>query len=146
MPMIKSETRILIVDDRERTVRTMRRLLMQEGYQVITALDGLAGLEKARQIRPDLVILDVMMPGLDGYEVCRRLHLDPETTHIPVILLTGVGRVDTPAVKGAALRTRVQQQEKGFDSGAVEFLTKPITKEKLLERVKSILWLGGSLG
>ena len=143
--MIKSEARILIVDDRERTVRTMRRLLMQAGYQVITALDGLAGLEKAREKRPDLIILDVMMPGLDGYEVCRRLQQDPETDHIPVILLTGMGRVDAPAVKGAALRTRVQQQEKGFDSGAVEFLTKPITKEKLLDRVKSVLWLGGSL-
>lgn len=140
-----SKARILIVDDRERTVRTMRRLLMQAGYQVITALDGLAGLKKARQELPDLIILDVMMPGLDGYEVCRRLQLDPETTHIPVILLTGVGRVDTPTVRGAALRTRIGQQEKGFDSGAVEFLTKPITKEKLLNRVKSILWLGGSL-
>jgi two-component system alkaline phosphatase synthesis response regulator PhoP len=101
-----------------------------EGYQVLTALDGEQALEKARAERPDLIVLDIMMPKLDGYETCKMLKADPETRSIPIILLSAKGRnID---------------QKIGFEVGADDYITKPFSPRKLVERINSILGQGNS--
>ena len=136
---MESKARILVVDDRERTVRAIQRVLQKEGYEVLTAFDGVTGLKKICEEKPDLIILDIMMPGMDGYEVCRRLQRNPATARIPVLMLTGKGRLD---YKGPGFRVRVQEQVDGYDAGAVEFLTKPIGAKELVKRVRGLLWMG----
>jgi two-component system cell cycle response regulator len=116
--------RILVVDDIEANVRLLQAKLQAEYYDVLTASDGTSALEVAARERPDLVLLDVMMPGMDGFEVCRRLKDDPVTRHIPVVLVTALdGRAD-----------RIT----GLEAGADEFLTKPIDDILLFARVKSL--------
>ena len=138
---MESKARILVVDDRERTVRAIQRVLQKEGYEVLTAFDGVTGLKKICEEKPDLIILDVMMPGMDGYEVCRRMQRDPATARIPVLMLTGKGRLD---YEGSGFRVRVQEQVEGYDSGAMEFLTKPVRWHELVKRVKGLLWMSGA--
>ena len=130
--------RILIVDDDELTVRTVRRMLEKQGFQVLAAYDGATGLEKAREEKPDLLILDIEMPGMDGYEVCRRLQSDPLTAMTPVLMLTGRGQVDRT---GRDLVRGVEERIVGYDAGAVEFLSKPVGSDELVQRVKALLWL-----
>ena len=137
---MESKARILVVDDRERTVRAIQRVLQKEGYEVLTAFDGVTGLKKICEEKPDLIILDVMMPGMDGYEVCRRLQRDPATARIPVLMLTGKGRLD---YEGSGFGVRVQEQVEGYDAGAMEFLTKPVRWHELVKRVKGLLWMSG---
>ncbi len=132
---------ILVIDDRERTVRVVQRLLEKAGYEVLTALDGVSGLVKARGEKPDLIILDIMMPGMNGYEVCRRLQRNQVTARIPVLMLTGKGRLD---YDGSGFRKRVGEQVDAYDAGAMEFLTKPIRGKELVKRVKGLLWMSGS--
>src|SRR6478752_2986561 len=115
--------RILVVDDIEANVRLLQAKLEAEYYDVLTASDGPTGLAIAAAEKPDIVLLDVMMPGMDGFQVCRRLKDDPETRHIPVVLVTALdGRSD-----------RVT----GLESGADEFMTKPIDDVMLFARAKS---------
>src|SRR4029079_870725 len=96
-----------------------------EGYEVLTALDGEQALEKARAEKPDLIVLDIMMPKLDGYETCKALKSNPGTKDIPVILLSAKGRnVD---------------QKVGFEVGADDYITKPFSPRKLVERINAIL-------
>jgi CheY-like chemotaxis protein len=132
-----SKTRILVIDDREPTVRAVKRILEKADYEVSTASDGVTGLQKAVEEKPDLIILDIVMPGIDGYEVCRRLRSDPHTADIAVLMLTGKGRLDCD---DAELEEHVQEQIEGYDAGAVEFLTKPIRAKALLDGVKRLLW------
>jgi len=116
--------RILVVDDIEANIRLLQAKLQAEYYDVLTAHDGAAALEIAARERPDLVLLDVMMPGMDGFETCRRLKDDPATRHIPVVLVTALdGRGD-----------RIT----GLEAGADEFLNKPIDDIMLFARVKSL--------
>jgi len=137
--------RILVVDDNRSLVRVIERLLQKAGYEVYTAFDGLEGLHKALGGKPDLIILDIMMPKMDGYEVCRRLKGNLYTADIPVLMLTRKGKVDGPRVKNAYLHeVGVQERIRGFEVGAVEFLSKPVTAKELLARVESLLWLGRS--
>ena len=119
--------RILIVDDIPANTRLLEAKLNAEYYQIATAEDGLQALALAHSWQPDLVLLDVMMPNLDGYETCRRLKADPATHHIPVVMITALGE------PGERLR--------GLDSGADDFLTKPVEYETLLARVKSLIRL-----
>ena len=117
--------RILVVDDEIYIVHILDFSLGMEGYEVLTALDGEQALEKARAEKPDLVVLDIMMPKLDGYETCRLIKSDPKTKNIPVILLTAKGReVD---------------QKLGREVGASDYITKPFSPSKLIERVQAIL-------
>ncbi|MBV9512247.1 MAG: PleD family two-component system response regulator [Caulobacteraceae bacterium] len=116
--------RILVVDDIEANVRLLEAKLTAEYYDVITASDGPTALAVAAAEHPDIVLLDVMMPGMDGFEVCRRLKEDSITRHIPVVLVTALdGRNDRIA---------------GLEAGADEFLNKPIDDVMLFSRVRSL--------
>jgi len=116
--------RILVVDDIEANVRLLQAKLQAEYYHVLTASDGASAIAIAAEETPDLVLLDVMMPGMDGFEVCRRLKDDSATRHIPIVLVTALdGRAD-----------RIT----GLEAGADEFLTKPIDDVLLFARVKSL--------
>jgi len=122
--------RILVVDDEVYIVHILDFSLGMEGYEVITALDGEQALEKARAEQPDLIVLDVMMPKLDGYETCRILKADDATRNIPIILLSAKGRN--------------ADQKVGFDVGADDYITKPFSPRKLVERINAVLGEGNS--
>jgi two-component system cell cycle response regulator len=116
--------RILVVDDIDANVRLLEAKLSAEYYQVSTAHDGPTALAMAASELPDVILLDVMMPGMDGFTVCRKLKEDPVTRHIPVVLVTALdGRAD-----------RIQ----GLEAGASDFLTKPIDDVMLFARVRSL--------
>ena len=116
--------RILVVDDIEANVRLLAAKLQAEYYEVLTASDGATALAIAGGEAPDIILLDVMMPGMDGFQVCRRLKDDPLTRHIPVVLVTALdGRGDKIT---------------GLEAGADEFLTKPIDDMLLFARVRSL--------
>ncbi len=117
--------RVLVVDDYQLNVKLLEARLSGEYYDVITAADGFIALEMVRERRPDIVLLDIMMPGMDGFEVCRQMKADPALEHIPVIMVTARG---DPA-------SRVR----GLEAGADDFLTKPIDDIALLARVRSLL-------
>ena len=123
--------KILVVDDEIYIVHILDFSLGMEGYEVLTALDGEQALEKARAEKPDLIVLDIMMPKLDGYETCKRLKADDDTKDIPVILLSAKGRnVD---------------QKVGFEVGADDYITKPFSPRKLVERINAMLGQTNSL-
>jgi two-component system alkaline phosphatase synthesis response regulator PhoP len=120
-----SKGKILVVDDEIYIVHILDFSLGMEGYDVVTALDGEQALEKIKTEKPDLIVLDIMMPKLDGYEVCKTIKSDPATKQIPVILLSAKGRnVD---------------QKMGFDVGADDYITKPFSPRKLVERINQLL-------
>jgi two-component system alkaline phosphatase synthesis response regulator PhoP len=123
------DKKILIVDDEQDILELISYNLSKEGYKVQTAPDGMKGLEVARRVRPDLVILDVMMPGMDGFEVCRTLRQDKEFAETAIMFLTAKsGEID---------------QILGLELGADDYLQKPISPRVLLARVKSMLRRGG---
>lgn len=113
---------ILIVDDHEPMLKLISRLLESEGYSILTAQSGDQGLDLFHQTAPDLVILDVMMPGMDGWEVCRRLR---KTSAVPIIFLTALGSENDIVT--------------GLTDGADDYLTKPIRKDELRARVAATL-------
>lgn len=120
-----SAERILVVDDEPRNVRLLSDLLSVRGYAVSNAASGVEALEKVARERPDLVLLDVMMPGMSGFEVCREIRQDPETRLIPVVMVTALdGKED---------------RVKGIEAGADDFLSKPIDQLELLARVRSLV-------
>ncbi len=119
------QAKILVVDDEVYILHILDFILGAESYDVVTATNGEQALQKVREEKPDLVILDIMMPKLDGYETCRMIKSDPATKNIPVILLTAKGReVD---------------QKLGREVGANDYMTKPFSPSKLIERVQAIL-------
>jgi DNA-binding response OmpR family regulator len=134
---------ILCIDDDRPTVTVISGVLKKEGYEVETALDGSEGLKKAREMKPNLIILDIMMPGLDGYQVCQRLKADPDTARIGVIMLTAKGGVDEKIDEQWRFAGKVQDRLRGFDTGALEFMTKPVRAKELVQRVKAVLWASG---
>jgi two-component system, cell cycle response regulator len=119
--------RILVVDDVTVNVRLLEAKLATEYFNVITATDGRKALALALTERPDIVLLDVMMPGMDGFEVCRRLKADPRTAGIPVVMVTAL--------------SDVSDRVKGLEAGADDFLTKPVNDVALFARVRSLVRL-----
>jgi two-component system response regulator MprA len=116
------DEKILVIEDEQKIANFLRRGLSYEGFKVETAADGETGLKAARDNMPDLVILDVMLPGLDGFEVARRLRAGGE---VPILMLTA--------------RDAVPDRVKGLDSGADDYLVKPFAFEELLARVRALL-------
>ena len=117
---------ILVVEDDGRLAATLARVLEAEGHDVELARDGMEALRKAREHPPDLVVLDVMLPGLDGIAVCRRLRA---TAQVPILLLTALGGTE--------------ERVKGLDSGADDYLVKPFAYQELLARVRALLRRAG---
>ena len=120
-----SAARILVIDDIAQNVRLLEQLLALSGYTVITASSGEEGLQKATSADPDLVLLDVVMPRMSGYEVCRAIRANSATQLLPVVMVTALD----PA----------EERLKGIEAGADDFLSKPINQAELLARVKSLL-------
>jgi signal transduction histidine kinase len=120
-----SECTILVVDDDDRIVEIFAVMLRRDGYRVESAMDGFAGMKMLEELRPDIAILDVILPGLDGIEMCRRIKNNPETRFLPVILVTGMS-------------ARVRRLE-GLAAGADDFLEKPPDPVELTVRVRSLL-------
>ena len=118
-------TKILIADDEPNIVISLEFLLKREGYEVVVAHDGVQALERVRAERPDLAILDVMMPNRNGFEVCQDLRQDPEFKAMRIMMLTAKGR-DTEVSKGLAL-------------GADVYMPKPFATRDLLAKVKALL-------
>ena len=138
---MQARPQILLIDDNSHARRAVQAVLERQGFDVLTAPGGEEGLTLASQAKPDLIILDIVMPEMDGYEVCRRLQQDPETAHIPVIMLSGKGRVDPKSgVRSKReLYKRIGERLAGYESGAVEFLSKPVRVHELVERVRGLL-------
>jgi two-component system cell cycle response regulator len=120
-----SSSRILVVDDNPANLRLLADWLASESYTVSTATNGFQALAEIEAEEPDIVLLDVMMPGLDGFETCRRIKAVPATVHIPVIMVTALQDTDDLV--------------RGFEAGADDFLTKPINGIALIARVRSQL-------
>lgn len=117
--------KILVVDDEVNITQILEFSIEAEGFDVITAQNGEDAIEKARREQPDLIILDIMMPKIDGYEACRILKANPLTKHIPVVLLTAKGReVD---------------KRLGYEVGATDYIVKPFSPNKLIEKIHRLL-------
>lgn len=117
--------KILVVDDEPDMVKALQIRLEQAGYQVITAYEGESGLDKTREEKPDLVILDIMMPVMDGFQVCEKIKSDPSIKGIPVIMLTA--------------KTMGDDFDKAMEKKADWYITKPFDDKHLLRRIKGLL-------
>src|ERR1700742_4093788 len=114
--------RVLVVDDNIVNVKLLEELLKSASYEVATAMSGEAALEKVGQSRPDIVLLDVMMPGMDGYEVCRRIRQSEKTARLPVILVTALDKAS--------------DREEGLAAGADDFINKPLEDDVLFPAMR----------
>ena len=121
----ENRPRLLVIDDEQSIVDFIRLGMRYEGYRVDDADNGIAGFDQAQKLHPDLIILDVMMPGLDGLEVCRRLRENEATAEIPILMLTA--------------KDEVRDRVSGLEAGADDYLTKPFSFEELLARVRALL-------
>jgi diguanylate cyclase (GGDEF)-like protein len=120
-----TKRKILVVDDEVNLLQIMKTNLEIEGYDVVTEMSGETGLVSAVVDQPDVIILDIMMPDVDGWEICQRLRADPRTRYIPVIMLTALDES--------------QHVVKGFECGADDYLAKPFDNAELFARIKSVL-------
>ena len=121
--MTTAPAKILVVDDTPANVKLLVSLLEASGYGVGTAYSGREALEQVAKNPPDLILLDILMPEPDGYEVCRRIRQDPMTALLPIVMVTALDPT--------------QERIKGIEVGADDFLTKPINSQELLARVRS---------
>ena len=121
-------SRVLIVDDSPSQLVGMKRTVEKLGHEVITAEDGAAGVEVAKRELPDLILMDVVMPNLNGFQATRTISKDPKTSHIPIVLVT----------------TKDQETDKvwGMRQGAKAYITKPFTETQLIEVINSLLVAG----
>ncbi len=120
-----SKGKILVVDDEVNITQILEFSIGAEGYEVLTASNGEEAIDRARREQPDLVILDIMMPRIDGYEACRILKTNPLTKNIPVVLLTAKGRdID---------------KRLGYEVGATDYIVKPFSPNKLIARIQELL-------
>ena len=117
--------KILLVDDEVDLVKTIKFSLELEGYKVLVSYNGEDALNQARKEIPDLILLDIMLPKLDGYKVCRLLKFDEQYKHIPILMMTA--------------KTQEKDKLMGKETGANEYITKPFDMEELMEKVKTYL-------
>jgi len=120
-----NEQKILIVEDDPATVRLLQYTLNQEGYKVLSAPNGLRGVRMAQQEKPDLIILDVMLPGVDGFEICHRLRRDCQTARIPILMFSA--------------KAQEIDRSTGLKVGADEYITKPADPSVVVNRVRVLL-------
>lgn len=128
--MTEKKSKILIVDDAMDTVELLRKRFHAEGYDTAEAYDGEEALKRVDEYSPDLIVLDVMMPKMDGYEVCRRLKTDENKKYVPILMLTAKGEIESKV--------------KGLEIGADDYLSKPFDYKELSARVKSLLTIKAS--
>lgn len=117
--------KILLADDEEDIKTVVKLFLESKGYTIVTAFDGLDAIEKAKAENPDLILLDIMMPIIDGFEVCKRLKEDAATGSIPIIMLSAASKIDSV--------------KKGLELGAVDYIVKPFDPVKLEETINKVL-------
>ena len=122
--------KILIVDDDPDLVEAVSIILENKGYEVVAAYDGVEGLKMARTENPDLIVLDVMMPNKDGYEVCKELKADEKYRAIPILLLTAVV---------ANIPTSKYTQQMGMETEADDYVDKPVEPDELVRRVEALI-------
>ncbi|SMF33251.1 response regulator [Desulfovibrio gilichinskyi] len=126
-----STEKILVVEDHYDTIELLKYNLTSSGFEVVTAMDGHKALEQARNEMPDLILLDLMLPGIDGLEVCRRLKQEAGTQHIPVVMLTAKGEEVDRVV--------------GLELGVDDYIVKPFSPRELVLRVKAVLRRGSEV-
>ncbi len=119
----KENTLILIVDDDPRNLQFIGNVLAENGFEPAVAFDGDQTFEFLKRLTPELILLDVMMPGMDGFEVCRKLKGDSRTRGVPIIFLTA--------------KSRIEDMVCGFEAGAVDYVTKPFNTRELLTRIRT---------
>ncbi len=119
------DKKILVIEDDPSALRLIGYTLQQEGYQVLTVPNGLKGLRKARSEQPDLIIIDIMLPGIDGFEVCHRLRAEPQTAKLPILMVSAKGREIDKAT--------------GLAVGADDYITKPADPSEIISRVETLL-------
>ena len=117
--------KILLVDDSETVLMIEQMILKKEPYQLITAKNGLEGVEKALQSRPDLILMDVVMPEMNGFEAVRRLRQKDATRSVPIVMVT--------------TKAEAESMEAGYESGCSDYITKPIDSTELLTKVRNLL-------
>ncbi|MFC1908931.1 response regulator transcription factor [Chloroflexota bacterium] len=117
--------KILVIEDNPSSLRLVQYTFEHKGYEVLTAPNGLEGLRKARSEKPDLVILDVMLPGIDGFEVSHRLRAEAQTAHLPLLMLSA--------------KAREEDKDIGIKAGADEYLAKPASPSEIVNRAEKLL-------
>lgn len=127
-PMSLNRSKILLVDDEPSIVKMVGRRLEVEGYEVVVAMDGQEALLKIRDQKPDLIILDLMLPKVNGYEICTTLKNNPQTQQIPVVMFTA--------------KTQNRDERLGMECGADAYVRKPFKAQELLEQVQTLLKRG----
>jgi len=120
-----AQSKVLVVDDNAQNLELLVAYLESLGCPVVTAVDGIDALEKVARENPDLILLDIMMPRMSGFEVCRKLKSDPKTRDVPIIMVTALNELG--------------DIERGVESGTDDFITKPVNRLELVTRVKSLL-------
>ncbi len=119
--------RVLVIDDILSNVKLLEAKLTAEYFEVVTGFNGMEAIAKTEECNPDIILLDVMMPGMDGFEACRRIKSNPKTAHVPIVMVTAL---DQPSDRVA-----------GLEAGADDFLTKPVEDAALFARVRSLVRL-----
>ncbi|MDX1960738.1 MAG: response regulator [Leptospiraceae bacterium] len=117
--------KILIVDDQPQISKILNDILIKSGYTTEMAFDGLVGVQKAKQIKPDIIIMDVMMPVMSGFEACKQIKADSSTSKIPIVFLTAKGQED--------------DEEEAIKLGATAFITKPFSPKSVLALIEKII-------
>lgn len=119
------DKKILVIEDDPATSRLVDYTLRHKGYQVMTASNGLEGIRKAQREKPDLLILDVMLPGIDGFEICNRLRAEPDTAQLPILMFSA--------------KAQEIDRDTGLKVGADDYLSKPADPSEIVRRVESLL-------